>query len=289
MLAPAKVNLFLHVDRVKPNGRHDLDSLVVFAGAEAADRLEARRASELSLSLKGPFASLELSSPENLVLRAISACEAKGLTIPPLSLTLHKSIPVAAGLGGGSADAGAMLRTLIQMGTLTAPVALTIARGLGGDVPVSLRSATSYMRGEGERLEPANALPALPAILVNPGVPCPTGAVFNAYDKAGGGDGFRLTDMPDFDTVESISAFLSGETRNDLEAAAINLVPTIGAVLERLHALPGNRLARMSGSGASCFALFSSLREAKAAEKALQASQPHWWVRATLLNGHAQT
>ncbi|MEM5516835.1 4-(cytidine 5'-diphospho)-2-C-methyl-D-erythritol kinase [Henriciella sp. AS95] len=287
MLAPAKVNLFLHVDQAKANGRHDLDSLVVFSGPEAADRIEARRATELSLSLKGPFASLELSSPENLVLRAISACEAKGLTVPPQSITLHKAIPVAAGLGGGSADAGAMLRLLKQLGTLTDAVALKIAQGLGGDVPASFRSEACLMRGEGERLEMVADLPPLPALLVNPGTPCPTGSVFNAYDKAGGGDGFQLAELPPFETAEEVAQWLALHTRNDLESPAIDLVPVIGEVLDELRALRGCLLARMSGSGASCFVLFSSPADAKSAERSLQTRKPDWWMKATLLNGRA--
>lgn len=286
MLAPAKVNLFLHVDRVKDNGRHDLDSLVVFAGPEASDRVEARKSSELSLTLKGRFAAAELHSPENLVLRAIAACEAKGLSVPPLSVTLHKSIPVAAGLGGGSADAGAMLRLIMQLGNLTEPVAMKIASGLGGDVPVAVRSRACLMRGEGEILKEAAALPDLPALLVNPGLACPTGAVFHTYDTQGGGTDFALIDMPDFETPQALCDWLGVATRNDLQAPAISILPEIGNVLSALSRQPGCALARMSGSGATCFAIFTDMAAARRAARTLEASQPDWWVTATQLSGN---
>ncbi|MEQ9315827.1 MAG: 4-(cytidine 5'-diphospho)-2-C-methyl-D-erythritol kinase [Henriciella sp.] len=286
MLAPAKVNLYLHVDRVKPNGRHDLDSMVVFAGAEAADRLEVRKADVTSLTLKGDFAAAELHSPENLVLRAVAACEAKGLTVPGLSITLHKSLPVAAGLGGGSADAGAMLRSLIQLGCLTEPVAMRIASELGGDVPVAVKSRPAYMRGEGEILKPAPIFPDLPALLVNPGLACPTGAVFHTYDSQGGGGDFALMDMPAFDSVQPLCEWLEGATRNDLQAPAISILPEIGNVLGALTGLTDCKLARMSGSGATCFAIFSDMATARRAARTLEASQPDWWVTATQLSGN---
>ncbi|MGB3627074.1 MAG: 4-(cytidine 5'-diphospho)-2-C-methyl-D-erythritol kinase [Henriciella sp.] len=286
MLAPAKVNLFLHVDGVKPNGRHDLDSLVVFAGPEAADRLEARKAGDLSLSLKGPFAATELQSPENLVLRVISACEAKGLSVPALSVTLHKAIPVAAGLGGGSADAGAMLRILMQLGGLTEPVAMKIASELGGDVPVAVHSRACLMRGEGEALKAAPAFPDLPALLVNPGLPCPTGAVFHTFDSQGGGRDFTLIDMPAFSALQPLCDWLRSATTNDLQAPAITILPEIGTVLDALARQPGCEVARMSGSGATCFAIFRDMAGARRAARTIESRQPDWWVTATQLSGN---
>lgn len=285
MLAPAKLNLFLHVSGVKANGRHDLDSLVMFAGPEASDRVEARKTTELSLCLDGPFAGPELASPENLVLRTISACEARGLKVPPLSMNLHKHIPVAAGLGGGSADAGAMLRFLVKLGTLTPPVAMTIAASLGGDVPAAFLSRPCLMRGEGEKLTETHDVPDLLALIVNPGVPCPTGAVFQAYDRAGGGEGFDLVTPPAGADSAALTAWLSKETCNDLEAPATALVPQIAEVLEAIETQPGCGLARMSGSGASCFGLFDSRLSLKAAADGLRAARPHWWVAPTLLSG----
>lgn len=287
MLAPAKVNLFLHVSGVKENGRHDLDSLVMFAGPEASDRVEARKTTELSLSLEGPFAGPELHSPENLVLRTISACEARGLKVPPLSVILHKHIPVAAGLGGGSADAGAMLRFLVRLGTLTPPVAMTIAASLGGDVPAAFLSQPCLMRGEGEKLSAQHDMPDLLALVVNPGVACPTGAVFQAYDRAGGGDGFELVTPPAGADAQHLTAWLEKETHNDLEAPAIALVPEIAEVLKALRSQPGCTLARMSGSGASCFGLFETRLALKAAADSLKSARPGWWVAPTLLSGTA--
>ncbi len=285
MLAPAKVNLFLHVGAVKPNGRHDLDSLVMFAGPEASDRVEARKATELSLALEGPFAGPELSSPENLVLRAIAACEARGLAVAPLAITLHKHIPVAAGLGGGSADAGAMLRQLVRLGTLTDGVAWTIAASLGGDVPAAYASQACRMQREGERILPLAGLPDLPALLVNPKLACPTGPVFRAYDETGKAGPLDPAPLPDFEHPPAMIKWLGAETRNDLEPAAIRLVPEIGGVLDRLRTLPGCALARMSGSGATCFALFETRARMISAAETLASAQRDWWIVPTLLKG----
>ncbi len=285
MLAPAKVNLFLHVDRAKSNGRHNLDSLVMFAGAEASDRLEARKTDALSLSLHGPFAGPELASPENLVLRTIAACEARGLKVPPLSIGLHKHIPVAAGLGGGSADAGATLRLLVRHGSLTDSVAMTIASSLGGDVPVALLSTPCLMRGEGEHVTPMRHVPDLAALLVNPGIACPTGAVFQAFDNGEYKPEFELVDLPVGLGADELVSWLRASTRNDLEAPAIALVPDIGNVLDELRTQPGCQLSRMSGSGASCFGLFSSRHALKDAAAAMRARHPGWWIAPTLLAG----
>ena len=285
MLAPAKVNLFLHVGPAKENGRHDLDSLIMFAGPEASDRLEARKAEEHSLSLHGPFAGPELASPENLVLRTIAACEARGLKVPPLAMSLHKHIPVAAGLGGGSADAGAMLRFLVRHGTLTEPVAMTIAAALGGDVPAACLSQPCRMQGEGERIIRTRSLPDLPVLLVNPGLACPTGAVFGAYDRAGGARELAGLPLPTDPSVHSLAGWLSSSTRNDLEAPAISLLPQIGEVLAEIETAPGCLLARMSGSGATCFGLFASRHDLRAAAETMKTRHPGWWAVPTLLNG----
>lgn len=285
MLAPAKVNLFLHVGPAKENGRHDLDSLVMFAGAEAADRLEARKAEHPSLELAGRFATTELASPDNLVIQALGACASRGLRVPSLAISLFKELPVAAGLGGGSADAGAMLRILTKLGTLTPPVAMTIAASLGGDVPVALMSRPSLMRGEGEKVTPVPDLPDLPVLLVNPGLECPTGPVFRAFDEAGTPDPLDLIDMPNLQDVRALAHWLDTETRNDLQAPAIGLVPEIARVLDELGSLQGGLLSRLSGSGASCFALFDSRLDLRHAEETLRARHPDWWIAPTLLGG----
>ncbi|WP_084417907.1 4-(cytidine 5'-diphospho)-2-C-methyl-D-erythritol kinase [Henriciella litoralis] len=285
MLAPAKVNLFLHVGPVKENGRHDLDSLVMFAGPEASDRVEARKCDEMSLTLDGPFAGPELASPENLVLQAVSACQARGFRVPPLAIALYKNIPVAGGLGGGSADAGAMLRHLAKLGLLTDPVALSIASTLGGDVPSAFVSRARLMRGEGQRLDLPPSLPDLPTLLVNPRLPCPTGPVFQAFDRENTGAPLELVEMPTFETPPPMIDWLAGMTRNDLQSPATGLIPEIEGVLETISSLPGCGLARMSGSGASCFGLFKTRADLKAAADALSNSFPHWWIAPTLLKG----
>lgn len=285
MLAPAKVNLFLHVGPAKENGRHDLDSLVMFAGPEAADRLEARKAEEATLELHGQFATYDLATPDNLVIQTLAACQARGLRVPPMAITLHKDLPIAAGLGGGSADAGAMLRVLVKFGTITPPVALTIAASLGGDVPAAFLSQPLLMRGEGEKVLPVSGLPDLPTLLVNPGLPCPTGPVFNAYDNSGIAAELDLADLPPVDNVEDLAVWLGAETRNDLQAPAIELLPQIAGVLDELSASTGCVLSRLSGSGASCFALFATRADLKAAADDLADRHPDWWVAPTLLTG----
>jgi 4-diphosphocytidyl-2-C-methyl-D-erythritol kinase len=285
MLAPAKVNLYLHVGPVKENGRHDLDSLVMFAGPEASDRVEARKAATLSLTLEGPFAGPELASPENLVLRAIAACEARGLTVSPLMLTLHKHIPVAAGLGGGSADAGAMLRQLVRMGTLTDRVAWALASSLGGDVPAAYLSRACRMQGEGHTLTQLDTLPDLPALLVNPRLACPTGPVFQAFDRSDSRRRLDAIEMPAFDTPPEMIEWLGANTRNDLQTPAISLLPEIDEVLERLSRLNGCALSRMTGSGATCFALFETRASMTAAVETIASAHPEWWAVPTLLKG----
>ena len=285
MLAPAKINLFLHVGGVKENGRHDLDSLVMFAGPEASDRVEARRASEASFTLDGPFSAPDLASPENLVLKTIAACQARGFKVPPLAITLYKHIPVAAGLGGGSADAGAMLRQLVRIGTLTEQVGWTLSTGLGGDVPAAYTSQACRMQGEGEIIRRVADLPDLPTLLINPRLPCPTGPVFQAFDQTGTGPGLSSLDLPAFETPPEMIAWLRTHTRNDLESPAIGLVPQIRDVLDSLDTMTGCSLARMSGSGASCFGLFETRREMMSAAETLKARHPGWWIAPTLLKG----
>lgn len=285
MLAPAKVNLFLHVGPAKESGRHDLDSLVMFAGPEASDRLEARKTAEPSLSLHGQFATYDLATPGNLVIQTLAACQSRGLRVPPLAISLHKELPVAAGLGGGSADAGAMLRILVKLGTLTPPVAMTIATSLGGDVPAAYLSRPCLMRGEGERVTPVPGLPDLPVLLVNPGIACPTGPVFKAFDNSWLATDLDLVDLPKAGTVEALAVWLGAETRNDLQAPAIELVPEISVVLDELASTRGCVLSRLSGSGASCFALYATRGDLRTAADMLADKHPEWWVVPTLLTG----
>ncbi len=289
-LAPAKVNLFLHVGPVQANGRHPLDSLVMFAGDEAADRLSAMTSDDLSMTITGPgMTNPDHIGPvdDNLVLRAARALQAETGTTQGAKFTLEKHLPIAAGIGGGSADAAAALRLLTDLWGTDTAAAHRIAPALGGDVPVALQGHAALMQGEGERIRRAADLPRVPALLVNPGLACPTGPVFRAYDDAGGGADFReFGAVPPFERVWDLVHWL-GNQRNDLQAPAVAAVPEIAGVLDTLEALPDVLLARMSGSGATCFALFDTGDAARRAAAQLSADRPDWWIRATSLGDAA--
>ena len=285
-LAPAKVNLFLHVGPVQANGRHPLDSLVMFAGQEAADRLEVMISDDLSMTITGPgMTNPDYIGPvdDNLVLRAARALQAETGTSKGAAFTLDKRLPIAAGIGGGSADAAAALRLLTDLWGTDPAATRKVAPDLGGDVPVALQGHAALMQGEGERVRRAPGLPRVPALLVNPNLACPTGPIFRAYDEAGGGAGFReFGAVPPFERVWDLVHWLR-EQRNDLQAPAIAAVPEIAGVLDTLQALPDAQLTRMSGSGATCFALFETEDAARRAEAQLSADRPDWWIRATSL------
>ncbi|MCF4165120.1 4-(cytidine 5'-diphospho)-2-C-methyl-D-erythritol kinase [Zavarzinia compransoris] len=277
--APAKVNLYLHVTGRRADGYHLLESLVVFA--EVGDRVTARSApaGTLSLEVTGPAAgALDGAAEDNLVLRAARALR-HALGDPGLGavLTLEKTLPVASGIGGGSADAAATLRALTRLwGRAPSPAALAaLAASLGADVPVCLAGRPALMAGIGESLSPlAGSLPAIGIVLANPGVALSTPAVFQGL---GGrfGPADRLEGTPA--TVTELVAAL-GRRRNDLEAPAIAACPTIAGVLTALSACPGVLLARMSGSGATCFGLCADAATASAAAETLRVSHPGWWV-----------
>ncbi|MEP0315302.1 MAG: 4-(cytidine 5'-diphospho)-2-C-methyl-D-erythritol kinase [Hyphomonas sp.] len=282
-LAPAKVNLFLHVGAVQQNGRHPLDSLIMFAGSDAADRVSAEPADTLTLDIAGPCAAHLDADDDNLVLRAARAlCAREGRALGA-TLTLDKHLPVAAGIGGGSADAGAALRVLQELWSLDSDLVRQVAAPLGGDVPVALEGRTALMQGEGEIVHVQTGLPQLPAVLVNPSLDCPTGPVFRAFDEGAGGTGFAaLEAVPDLPSPAEVIEWLKDQ-RNDLEPPAIRLVPEIRGVLDTLNVTPGARLARMSGSGATCFALFETIEAAQSAARTLERAHPSWWIRATSL------
>lgn len=281
-LAPAKVNLFLHVGPLEADGYHPLASLVVFA--DVGDRLTVERAERLSLSVTGPFAGALEGEGDNLVLRAVRALgAAAGIGEPGLRITLDKQLPVAAGLGGGSSDAGAALKLARDaLGLSLDDAALAeIASGIGADGPMCLHARAAWAEGRGDVLSFEDGLPPLPALLVNPGVPSSTGAVYRAFDDSGVGRADRPA-SPSGRDVASVIDWLS-EQRNDLQAPAVDLAPAIGEALATTGALPGARLTRMSGSGATVFALFDTTAAAEAAGRALTAQKPGWWVRPTTL------
>jgi 4-diphosphocytidyl-2-C-methyl-D-erythritol kinase len=270
--AYAKINLALHVRRRRADGYHDLETL--FAFAEAGDGLEAEPADALSLAISGPFAAALAVSDDNLVLRAARALRAAFGIEAGAALRLDKRLPVAAGIGGGSADAAAALRLLARLWGLDDgdPRVATIAADLGADVPACLASETARGEGVGAALAPVAeaGLAGLPLLRVNPGVPLATGPVFAGWDGV---------DRGPLALGDPLAAARAG--RNDLEAPARALVPAIGGVLARLAAAPGVLLARMSGSGATCFALFADERARDAAAVTMGAQG--WWCLATRL------
>lgn len=273
-IARAKVNLFLHVGEKRADGFHPLQSLAVFP--ELGDALTAGPADALSLAVDGPFAAGLADETDNLVLRAARALDAGG----GARLTLTKNLPVASGIGGGSADAAAALRALSSLWGLPHGEAelRRVAATLGSDIPVCVASRPSWMEGRGEILSPVAVLPRLPVLLVNPGIAVPTKDVFAAL-QARSGVAARLPEGR-FADMADLLRFLE-TTRNDLEAPARTLQPVIGTVLETLRALPGALFARMSGSGATCFALFADDDAAARAARALSAAHANWWVAAT--------
>jgi 4-diphosphocytidyl-2-C-methyl-D-erythritol kinase len=285
-LAPAKVNLYLHVGAPEANGYHPLSSLVVFA--DIGDGIQIEPAGAFGLEISGPFAAELGSDPDNLIARAARAyAEAAGLSHVPARFFLDKQLPIASGVGGGSADAGAALRLMRDMlASELGEAALAEAAGrLGADGPMCLASRPAIATGYGERLAPAPALPEVSAVLVNPRAPSPTGPVYRAYDQAVAQTGATAPDMPTaIADVDALASFL-GETRNDLEAPAVRLAPVIGEVLETLKAEPETRFARMSGSGSTCFALCADAAAAKALAARLTRAYPGWWIRPCRLGG----
>jgi 4-diphosphocytidyl-2-C-methyl-D-erythritol kinase len=284
--APAKVNLFLHVGALEADGRHPLSSLMVFA--DIGDRLDVQPADALALEIVGPFAEGLGAGDDNLVLRAARAILARVRgPVAPFRLVLTKALPLASGLGGGSSDAGAALRLLRE--TLAVDVSdaelEAIAGELGSDGVPCLWGRPAIAEGRGERLSPAPGLPQMNAVLVNPRVASPTGAVYRVFDEGGAIGGADRPDLPDaFETAEEAAGFFA-TCRNDLEAPAVRLTPQIGAVLETLRDEPETLLARLSGSGATCFCLCADDIQAEGLAERLERMQPDWWVRRCRLGG----
>lgn len=269
--APAKINLYLHVTGRRDDGYHLLDSLVAFAAI--GDTLSAEPAETLSLRVTGPFAAELTADADNLVLRAARALAAEAGVSTGAHLVLDKHLPVASGIGGGSADAAAALRLLRRLWRLSPQPAVLarLAAGLGADVPVCLVGRAARMGGIGERLEPAPALPACGIVLVNPGIAVATAEVFRMRRGAWS----QPAMLPSgWDGAAAMAADL-GRLRNDLEPAAIALRPVIAEVLTKIAATPGCKLARMSGSGATCFGLYADSASARQALGHLD--RQGWW------------
>ena len=281
--APAKVNLTLRVLGRRPDGYHDLESLVVFA--DFGDRLRFARSAELALTVRGPNAAQVREGADNLVLKAAKELAALEPAIGLGAFHLDKRLPVAAGLGGGSADAAAALRLLAKANGLPPehPALFAAARATGADVSVCLDPRSRIMRGIGEVLSLPLSLPALPAVLVNPRVALTTKAVFARWTAPAVAAATLDADaVAKFEEHDGLLRLLTTQA-NDLEAPAITLAPVIADVLAALRALTGCSLARMSGSGATCFALFASAAAAQEAAKGLHGKYPQWWVQACVL------
>jgi 4-diphosphocytidyl-2-C-methyl-D-erythritol kinase len=285
--APAKVNLTLRVLGRRPDGYHEIESLVVFAAI--GDALAFTPGRSLALAVRGPTAAAAGDLADNLVLKAVRSLAERTQGLKVGRFALSKRLPVAAGLGGGSSDAAAALRLLARHNRIAPDDARLVAaaRATGADVPVCLDPQPRLMRGIGELLSQPLTLPGLPALLINPRVSVATKDVFAAL---------RAGPVAQHTSSAPADAGWSGGDRqelidfvarhgNDLEPAAIALHPAIAQALAALRALSGCRLARMSGSGASCFGLFDSNRAAIAAARALRVKHPQWWIRPTVLGG----
>jgi 4-diphosphocytidyl-2-C-methyl-D-erythritol kinase len=277
--APAKINLTLRVLGRRADGYHELESLVAFA--DVADRLDLEPGGDASLQISGPFAAGLNAGSDNLVLKAYAALRERVPGLKAGRFLLEKHIPVAAGIGGGSADAAAALRLLARANGLAGDDERLsrAALAVGADVPVCIDCSARIMRGVGDVLSAPVILPQFGAVLVNPGVPLATRAVFGAF--AGRQGSKDALGVPPQDRVAAFE-FLARHG-NDLTQAAIVRAPVIAEVLTALRALAGVRLVRMSGSGPTCFALFASAGEAEAAASWLKAARVDWWVCPSVL------
>jgi 4-diphosphocytidyl-2-C-methyl-D-erythritol kinase len=282
--APAKINLALHVTGRRADGYHSLEMLVAFA--ELGDELEAVPARRDRLTISGPFAEALGNSEGNLVLRALAAFRSRWPEALPsgLAVLLRKNLPVAAGLGGGSADAAAALRLFAAMSTTTIAFGdlLELATALGADVPMCLYSRPAEARGIGEIVLPLKHFPGCHVVLVNPLVPVVTAEIFRRLASR---DNPGLPELTDPLTRPAQLGLWLSETRNDLEPPAIAMVPAIGELIGRLARQQGCILARMSGSGATVFGLFGSSAQAHQAAHDLRETWPSYWVAAAPLIG----
>lgn len=285
--APAKVNLFLHVTGKQPDGYHTLDSLVAFA--DICDVIDIVPADRFSFTVMGPFSAMlgavskiHCSDGDNLVIRAAKSLADVAKKPMNVAISLTKNLPVSAGIGGGSADAAATIWGLQQLWGLPrdADYLAPLLRNLGADVPVCYRTQATYMRGIGDVLISAPDIPDIPIVLVNPLVPCATEDVFLTYDAP------YKKDTPVLGGVQSIQDFIAyiAQHSNDLYAAACDVVPDVENILAALNAAKGCGLSRMSGSGATCFGLFSHESAAQSAAKMLQKDNPDWWVQSGMLS-----
>ena len=271
VFAPAKVNLTLHVTGQRDDGFHLLDSLVVFA--DIGDMVSVYRSKEITLEVAGPEAAEVPTNDSNSVMHAARLMQAEGI-----ALRLEKYLPTAAGVGGGTADAAATIRAIAQLCGLGLPDGVL---GLGADVPVCMRGRATRMSGVGEVLADVRGLPDIWAVLVNPRAAVATPDVFNRLKQKE--NPAMPVELPRFQSAQALAGWLS-EQRNDLQTPAIEVQPMIATVLDVLAQTQGQLLSRMSGSGATCFALYENGESARNAAEALYHDHPGWWVRDTKLS-----
>lgn len=288
IFAPAKINLYLHVTGRRDDGYHTLDSLVGFA--DIGDLLVLSPATALSFEITGPFAaafseSETRATPDssNLVIKAIWGLAELIDQPPAFHIVLEKNLPMGAGLGGGSADAAAILRLLCRYWNVPDTLAGlgSLMLSLGADMPVCFAGNATHVRGIGEQLAPGPALPETPVVLIHPGKACNTGEIFLRFQGPFGEPVTLPGQIPDIDTLCDFLA----HTENMLSAAAIKTVPAIQDVLNALGAQGGCRIARMSGSGSACFGIFESDSAARQAVEQLSRENPDWWVQAGWIKG----
>jgi 4-diphosphocytidyl-2-C-methyl-D-erythritol kinase len=282
--APAKVNLTLRVLGRRGDGYHELESLVVFS-ENLADRLSLTPGGPLGLEVSGPTAAAAGADTENLVLKAARALAARVENLTLGRFILHKHLPVAAGIGGGSSDAAAALRLLARANQIAMDDErlFDAARATGADVPVCLDRLPRVMSGIGDRLGPPLRVPRLPAVLINPGVAVPTRDVFARLELEPAAA--EMGSPPEIPSSRATMVSWLALGRNDLERPAIAIAPAIAEALDVLRAHPDCRLVRMSGSGATCFGLFETSNVARAAAHALGKAHPSWWISASYLGG----
>ncbi len=277
-MAAAKINLYLHVTGKRADGFHELDSWVVFA--DVGDTLEAAKSDTLSFTVEGPFAE-HVPLENNSVLKAARALAARYYVTEGATITLQKRLPVAAGIGGGTADAAAALRVLTRVWGLSpkAGELETLAATLGSDVPACLRSSSLYMNGVGEKITVAPEIAGWHAVLINPMKSLSTQEVFAAYS---GRYSSAMRHPSAFASQEAGIQFLR-QAKNDLQPAAQSLIPLIVDVLAALDVQQGCALARMSGSGATCYGIYKTRENAQNAAMILARAYPEWWVQETKL------
>lgn len=279
VFAPAKVNLFLHVGDTRPDGYHAIQSLVAFANV--GDEIAIEEADNLSLMLAGPFADALKNEVDNIVMRAARALALRAGVPANAKITLTKNLPVASGIGGGSTDAAAALRGLCKLWrvNVTGADLQAIAISLGADVPVCLNGRPCWVEGIGERLTVVPIFPALYAVLVNPHIAVSTAQAFGTLGTA---SGTELQHPATFADAMTLIGFLE-TVRNDLEEPAVKLAPEICDVMAAFCEDEATLLARMSGSGATCFALCGSQNAARELAAKLAKDHPNWWVKAVRL------